>query len=326
MIAPTYAHSAFIRECLLSVVSQTFEDWELLVMDDSSPDDTLAQARTVADPRIRVISLPHVGLEGLAETYNAGLAESRGTLIAAIEGDDRWVADKLAHQVAIMQDPRIVLTYARYGVFGTHGRVLSTPPLAGPASGTAFDALGSLLQDSFIELITTMMRRDDLIAAGGFRQLPRHAHVDYATFLALAERGPFFASDTVLAHWRRHTGSSTVQAVTAPQNFEGPGICRALALQVRRAHPERVDLPSEAAIVASWSNVLARRYWNSGRILQAQRQWGAARNLFLTGLRIGSASLQQRVLLAAGGLASLVHLDIERFVGLVRRNSPLTDL
>jgi glycosyltransferase involved in cell wall biosynthesis len=326
VITPTYEHARYVRECLESVVAQTVGDWELVVVDDGSGDDTLAQARLVGDQRIRILSRAHVGIDRLAETYNAGLAACRGTFVGILEGDDRWLRDKLEHQLAILRaDPDVVVTYARYATIGAHGRRMATPPLAGPVRTGPFDALGPLLLDPFIELETALIRRDALEAIGGFRQLPGHRHVDYATFLALAERGPFLASDRIVAEWRRHSGSWTVQAVTAPANFEGPRACERLALETRRHHARRADLPSETAISASWSDVLARRYWHGGRVLHAQGRRAEARRLFARGLGVGS-SLRQRSLLALGIVASFLRVDIERLTRAVRGGSSLGDL
>lgn len=325
VITPTYQHGAYIRECVESVITQTFRGWELIVVDDGSTDDTLDKVRSLADPRISVLERSHVGIDRLADTYNAALAVSRGTYVGVLEGDDRWAPQKLARQIEIMSDPSIVVTYARYAVMGSHGKVLSTPPLAGPRAHGPLDALGPLLCESFIEVLTTLVRRDALAAIGGFRQIPGHHHIDYATFLGLAELGPFFADGEVVGHWRRHAASATAQAVTAPRNFEGPALCRRLAIEVRRRHPERRDLPTEGAIEASWSTVLARRYWHSGRVLQAQGRWGEARRLFVTGLRARS-SLRQRAMLSFGIIAATLHMDLERIAGIRRGGSPLSDL
>ncbi len=325
IITPTYQHAAYIRECLESVIAQTYGDWELIVVDDGSTDGTLDEVARVIDPRIRVLAREHSGIDRLADTYNAGVAQARGTLFAFVEGDDRWVPDKLERQVEIMRDPDLVLTYARYAVFGSHGRVLSIPPLAGPAARGSFDALPATLLDSFVEVMTVLVRRGALQAVGGFRQLPGHPHIDYATFLALAELGPFFADDQVVSHWRRHLGSFTVQAVTAPRNFDGPRLCMEQALVVRHRRTDR-DLPDDRAIIASWANVLARRYWHSGRVLQAQRQWGPARRLYGHGLRVRTASGRQRALLLLGAATTAIHLDLEPLIRRLRGGAPLSDL
>jgi hypothetical protein len=244
-----------------------------------------------------------------------------------IEGDDRWVRDKLEHQVAIMTaHPDVVVTYARNATIGAHGRRLAAPPLAGPVRGGRFDALGPMLLDSFVDVGTVLVRHDALQAVAGFRQIPGHRHVDYATFLALAERGPFFASDRVVAEWRRHSASSTIRAAGSASAYEGPRACERLALATRRRRAARADLPSERAIVAAWSDVLARRYWHGGRVLQAQGRTDEARRSFVRGLRVPASSLRQRLLLALGVIASFGHVDLERLARWGRRGSSLDDL
>lgn len=326
IITPTYEHGAYVVECLSSALAQTVGDWELILVDDGSTDETVPRARSVTDERFRIVTREHTGIERLADTYNAALALCRGTYVGVLEGDDRWRSTKIAVQLPVLRDPSVVLTFARYATIGAHGNVLAEPVLPAPAPRRPFDALPALLLDSFIEMGTTMIRRDALEAIGGFRQHPGHRHVDHATFLALAERGSFVGTEDLVYEWRRHAGSFTVQATTAAWNFEGPRLCMRHALDVRRRHRERTDLPSEHAIVTSWSKVLARRYWHAGRVLQARRQWGHARRLFIAGWKIGAASMRQRALLGAGIVASVLRIDLERLGGAFGARTSLSDL
>ncbi|HRK22833.1 MAG TPA: glycosyltransferase family A protein, partial [Fimbriimonadaceae bacterium] len=110
ILTPTYRHAAFIESTIASVQAQTFEDWEMLVLDDGSDDGTADLAEAIGDPRVRVFREPHRGIERLEETYNRGLAEARGDLVAILEGDDLWPAEKIAIQVPDFDDPSVVLS------------------------------------------------------------------------------------------------------------------------------------------------------------------------------------------------------------------------
>ena len=83
IVTPVYNAERFIGACVRSVLDQTFDDWEQIIVDDGSSDATGDIARGFDDPRVRYIGLPHRGLSALAETYNTALQVARGELIAA---------------------------------------------------------------------------------------------------------------------------------------------------------------------------------------------------------------------------------------------------
>src|SRR5688500_648199 len=87
IISPVYNADRYIGACIDSVLAQTFTDWEQIIVDDGSTDQTEAVVRKYNDPRIRYVRLPHRGLPALAESYNVALRDARGALIAVLEGD-----------------------------------------------------------------------------------------------------------------------------------------------------------------------------------------------------------------------------------------------
>ena len=110
-IMATYNHAAFAGQAVESVLAQTLEAWELIVVDDGSTDGTLDILRGYRDPRIRVIARAYEGLGGLGNLYRAALESSTAPLLAVIEGDDAWPPDKLTRQVPDFDDPSIVPSY-----------------------------------------------------------------------------------------------------------------------------------------------------------------------------------------------------------------------
>jgi glycosyltransferase involved in cell wall biosynthesis len=97
VIIPTYNHRDFVAATLESVFAQTYTDYEVIVVNDGSPDDTAAVLRPfVESGRIRYFEQPNAGQ---AAARNRGLAEARGTYIAFLDDDDLWPADKLHWQV-----------------------------------------------------------------------------------------------------------------------------------------------------------------------------------------------------------------------------------
>src|SRR5918992_1991664 len=117
IITPTFQHEHFIESCLRSVQGQQYDSWELIVVDDASTDRTpqIVESYAKRDSRIRLIRHDaNYGVARLSDTYNQALAQSRGELIAVLEGDDEWTPNKLSTQVPVFRDPRVVLCYADY--------------------------------------------------------------------------------------------------------------------------------------------------------------------------------------------------------------------
>src|SRR5437773_11740353 len=90
VITPTYNQAAYLEVCLQSVVDQTYANWEQIVIDDGSTDSTLSIVKRFMDDRTKLVRREHVGIEGLADAYNAGLSLANGELIAILDGDDVW--------------------------------------------------------------------------------------------------------------------------------------------------------------------------------------------------------------------------------------------
>ena len=98
VIMAAYNGAALIPETIASLTAQTFGDFELVVVDDCSTDDTLALLRSYHDPRIRVIAAETN--QGPVRTRNRAFAEARGRYIAALDQDDQCPPERFARHVA----------------------------------------------------------------------------------------------------------------------------------------------------------------------------------------------------------------------------------
>lgn len=130
VLMPTFAHAPFIRRAIASLLAQTFADWELLVIDDGSPDETRdVVAPYLDDARIRYRRLAQN--TGLGAALNVALAEARAPLIAYLPSDDCYFADHLATLVAALDDhPDAALAYAGVRYHGNHsasGQIAGEP-------------------------------------------------------------------------------------------------------------------------------------------------------------------------------------------------------
>src|SRR4051812_9822583 len=220
IISPVYNQERYVAQCIESALGQTYAHWEQIFVDDGSTDGTRDVIARQTDPRIRLIALPHRGLGALAESYNAALSIAQGSLVAILEGDDAWPADKLERQVPLFDDPRTVLSWGRGALIDADGRptrVMTTmkgaPPRIDVDAGAAFHRLSR--ENFFIPTVTVMVRRSALDAVGGFRQTGSSLFVDLPTWLwvmAIAE-GHATYLDHVLGIYRHHAaGTSTERA------------------------------------------------------------------------------------------------------------------
>jgi glycosyltransferase involved in cell wall biosynthesis len=101
VIMASYKGAALVGETIESVLSQSFQDFELVIVDDCSPDNTLDVLRSFDDPRIRVIASPVN--QGPVKTRNIAMAEARGRYLAGLDQDDICLPDRFARQVAYLE-------------------------------------------------------------------------------------------------------------------------------------------------------------------------------------------------------------------------------
>jgi glycosyltransferase involved in cell wall biosynthesis len=126
IIIPTYNRAGLVDGAIRSVLDQSYADWELIVIDDASTDDTkqIIERYTLRDPRIRYIRQPKN--LGISSTRNKGIAEAHGTYIAMLDSDDVWIdKEKLAKQIAFLEThPDYVLVGTWIQTIDTKGSVL----------------------------------------------------------------------------------------------------------------------------------------------------------------------------------------------------------
>jgi glycosyltransferase involved in cell wall biosynthesis len=111
VIIPSYNVAAYIEQALRTVLAQTFQDYEILVINDGSKDNTVELASAFTDSRIRIISQANRGLAG---ARNAGIRAARGEFLAFLDADDLWHPEKLERHVALLRSkPNVGVTYSQ---------------------------------------------------------------------------------------------------------------------------------------------------------------------------------------------------------------------
>jgi glycosyltransferase involved in cell wall biosynthesis len=93
IVVPTYNHAHFLEKCLKSISSQTYENWEAIIINNYSEDNTIEVVKRFEDPRIQLINFRNNGI--IAASRNTGIRHSSGDYIAFIDSDDWWYPNKL---------------------------------------------------------------------------------------------------------------------------------------------------------------------------------------------------------------------------------------
>ncbi len=128
IITPTYNSEQFIEETIRAIQAQTLKDWEFLITDDGSDDDTISiiQRFAAKDPRIKLFRLEKNS--GAAVARNNSIKEASGRFIAFCDSDDLWTPNKLEKQIAFMQEKDIAFSFAPYHVVNEQGSKIGFSP------------------------------------------------------------------------------------------------------------------------------------------------------------------------------------------------------
>jgi len=269
VIIPTYNRASLLPEAVDSVLAQTFADFELLVVDDGSTDDTRTVVQGHADPRVRYIQRQR---GGISATVNAGVREAAGELIARLDSDDVWLPEFLAVQtIALDRNPEAGFVYAK-GVAMNAAGGQANGEIVGRAPRFADDAFASLLTTDCTCNITVVARRMALVEAGLFDESLR-MHEDWDMWLRVARRRPMVFTNRVLARFRWHEGN-----ITAPDGpvLEELAESRGRVLDKQFADP---SLPGRYAALKgiAYSTMhleMGVRLWTHGQRRQGLQRFG----------------------------------------------------
>ena len=199
VVMPNYNGHSFVEQAIDSVLSQTYENFELLVVDDCSNDDSvsLIKHKAQSDSRIRVIALEHNA--GVANARNVGIREAKGEYIALLDNDDLWTEDKLERQLALAQKGADIV-YCSYDFIDEQNNSIKKPFVV--PQQTNFD---KMLASSVISCSTSFIK-SKLMRAHPFN--PDFYHEDYVLWMELLRVCPTADGDQkVLMHYRQVTGS-----------------------------------------------------------------------------------------------------------------------
>lgn len=207
VIMPVHQRAELLGHSVRSVLAQTCRDWQLIIADDGSADDTLAVCeRFTSDTRVRVLALRHSGNPAVAR--NAALHVAEGGFVAFLDSDDVWSPDKLARQLAQLRaDPSRPWSYTAFEHMNADGTILADGAVErwAPCEGDIFAA--TVTGRAPIRTASVVMAtRAVLLAAGGFDEQLVSGQ-DYDLWMRLALRHPVAVLNARLTAVRVHARS-----------------------------------------------------------------------------------------------------------------------
>ncbi len=203
VITPAYNAAFFLQETVKSVQDQTFNDWEMIIVDDCSTDETYVLSTRIAETDKRIRVLHNEKNIGVAATRNKALDVAVGEYVAFLDADDLWLPRKLEKQVNFMDAGLYVLTYTNYREFDSNTGKICEKIIRAPATMTA----KRIYSDTSIGCLTVMVNRN----LSGVFYMPLLTHTeDNITWQEILSRG-FTAHrlDDVLSLYREGNSSLT---------------------------------------------------------------------------------------------------------------------
>lgn len=214
VIIPAYQCELFIKETLDSIFSQTYKDFEVIVVNDGSSDNT-AQILLDYQPKQNLFVFEQSNL-GPSAARNNGIKRCSGEYIAFIDADDLWLPDKLEKQVAILeQNPETILVYSDTFFFDINKWKDTSFDFAPPYKGMIFE---QLFVNNFIPLLTVLIRRNTLDKVGLFDE-EIIGPEDYDLWLRSSQFGKVDFINEPLAVYRINFGQLSKKKLRMIQNI-----------------------------------------------------------------------------------------------------------
>ncbi len=181
VIIPSYNSSETIRRALNSVLTQTYSDIEVIIVDDCSMDDTVEILKNYRnmDPRVKLLSTDINGGPGVAR--NVALKQARGEYIAFLDSDDFWLPEKLERQLKSFDDPKVIISYTNVILLNFRNKIQGIL--------TARRRVGSL-EMHFTNRITASSAMFPKKLTGATTMPAMRSGQDYAFWLSLLKNNP----------------------------------------------------------------------------------------------------------------------------------------
>jgi glycosyltransferase involved in cell wall biosynthesis len=278
VIIPVYNGAKFIAVTLDSILTQTFQDFEVIVIDDGSTDNTAELVSRYRSP----VKLIRNGRMGKSASRNTGIRAAKGQLIAFVDADDLWMPQKLEVQIQHLDcHPNLKWSYSNCCIFEDNPNNVIEIAIKNADKSYSGDVLRPLLIRDFVPSPTPIVFRDVFDEVGYFDEtFLRHQPEDWDMWLRIAARYPVGLIDEPLALLRKHDNSLTAKEEPL-KTFEG--VIHVIQLAISR-NQERLGGMKNKAI--------SFRYVIFGKDLVRRGIFGEAQAMFINAIRSNPFMLQ----------------------------------
>ncbi|MBP2654425.1 MAG: putative teichuronic acid biosynthesis glycosyl transferase [Firmicutes bacterium] len=180
VITPAYNSAAYIIEAMESVISQTYLQWEMIIIDDCSTDNTVEVVRQYQNKNSKIRLIKLEVNQGVANARNVGIQNAFGRFIAFLDSDDVWHKEKLGYQIAFMSKKNIGFSFTAYrqfsGCVNNCGGLIKVPDIVDYTK---------LLHGNVIGCLTVVIDRQKV----SFFYMRKEKHEDYIMWLSILKQG-----------------------------------------------------------------------------------------------------------------------------------------
>lgn len=201
VVIPTRNRATYLKKALDSVYAQSYQNFEIIVVNDGSTDST-ANIAEQYDTRLRYYGQPH---QGVSAARNRGIAEAKGEIIAFLDDDDLFLPGRLEKGVDYLNRyPQVVWLCSGFSFIDAQGNAANRPPIIPEKSEIT---LHDIAMFTFIHTSSVIIRKASLQAAGGFPDGVKVSE-DYHTWARVLKTGQGAALKDVLTQFRLHPGNT----------------------------------------------------------------------------------------------------------------------
>ena len=205
VVIPVYNGSRYLRESINSVLAQTFQDYEIVCVDDGSTDDSVSLLQEYGQ-RIRVVRQDN---SGQSAARNAGVKLARGEYIAFLDQDDVWYPSKVQNQLAVLDaEPDVVLVHCNFDRIDERGEMLERGAGMIERTSALGSSMGQLIGEALIFPSAMMIRKEGYERIGGFHHALQ-GFEDFDLIARLKEQGRFVMVEERGMAYRMHGSGFT---------------------------------------------------------------------------------------------------------------------
>lgn len=215
VVMVNYNHGIFLRDAIESVISQTYQKWELVVVDDGSTDNSLEivhEYQKRFPGRIRLETHPNGNNLGIAASYRLGISFCQGEFIGFLEPDDLWLSENAGKKINVLKSYPVGLVYSDVEPFGEPDIISlrrgTLRLLAGSPPLIPFNAYSSLAVINFIPTFSIVIAKTEVFKGFSYLTCPSFMmSLDWFLWLQASLREAFFFVPDKLVSWRLYQKS-----------------------------------------------------------------------------------------------------------------------